>query len=345
MQNILLTGGAGYIGSHTLLELAKSGKYKLTVFDNLKNGHAKAVEIIRRATKAEIDLVQGDLLNYDEIEAVTKSTQFDAVIHFAALIEAGLSVQFPVRFFENNVSGTVNLLKAMQSSGIKKLVFSSTAAVYGTPEVNPANEETPTKPENAYGSSKLAVEFLLKALGQPEVNPDHKINTIILRYFNAAGADPEGLIGQDYPKPTHLITLALEAALGKREKLTINGNDYHTADGTCQRDYIHVVDLARAHVAALQHLQDFTGYDVINIGRGNSASNLEVVKLVEKIHGPFNWEFGPRRPGDPEAYYANNTKAKKVLGWEPKYSLEEIILHAYNWIKSHPNGFKDIHFD
>lgn len=339
MQTILLTGGAGYIGSHTLLELAKTKQYKLVVFDNLKNGHKEAVDLVREHTGAEIELIQGELLNPGEIDTVFAEREVFGVIHFAALIEAGVSVVHPTKFYENNVVGTLNLLKAMQAHSVKKLVFSSTAAVYGTPKDTKVTEETELNPESAYGDSKYEVERILNSLVQPDVDPAEKIDSVVLRYFNAAGANPELLIGQDYPKPTHLITVAVQAALGLRDKLTIFGKDYPTPDGTCIRDYIHVEDLARAHVAALDYLQHFTGREIINVGTGVGSSNLDVIKELEKIHGEFAYEFGPRRPGDPVGYYADNSKARTILSWQPKYGLSEIVQHSYNWQKTYPTGY------
>lgn len=342
MRHILLTGGAGYIGSHTLLALASTGQYKLTVFDNLANGHREAVEIVRKATGVEIDLVQGELQSDSDLENLFAGRQFDAAIHFAALIEAGVSVVHPTKFFQNNTISAFKLLQYLQKNGVRKLVFSSTAAVYGTPSVALVTESTPLNPESAYGSSKRAVEMMLQELGKSEVAPEEQLDSVILRYFNAAGADPELRIGQDYPKPTHLITVAASTALGMRDKLTIYGQDYPTADGTCVRDYIHVSDLARAHVHALDYAWEHTGSEIFNIGTSHGASNLEVVKLLEEIHGQFNWEFGPRRAGDPVAYYADNSKARTLLGWEPKYGLREIVQHSYNWLKKYPRGYADM---
>jgi len=342
MQTILITGGSGYIGSHTLLELARTGQYKLVVFDNLKNGHIEAIEIVRKNTNADIELIPGDLLDKQAIMDVCAQHKPEAVIHFAALIEAGVSMEYPTRFYENNVTGSINLIQAMQVNGIRKLVFSSTAAVYGTPETTLVDETSIRRPENSYAWSKFTVENLLMALATEHTARSEQIDSVILRYFNAAGGNPEQLIGQDYPKPTHLITVAIEAAMGKREKLTIFGDDYPTPDGSCIRDYIHVEDLARAHTAALGYLEGFQGCDIINVGTGIGSTNLEVVKLLEKIHGQFNWEIGPRRPGDPSGYVANNAKAKAVLGWEAKYTLADTLEHSYKWQKRYPKGYASL---
>ncbi len=341
MSKIFITGGSGYIGSHTVLELARTKKHQLVVFDNLKNGHKEALEIISAETGQEVKLIVGDLLNYAEIESALATDKFDLVIHFAALIEAGVSVVHPTKFYDNNVIGSLNLIKAMQKNGVQKIVFSSTAAVYGTPTTEVVDENSPLKPESAYGSSKLLVESMLRTLADPNVDAAEKIDSVILRYFNAAGADPDMLIGQDYPNPTHLITVAIETAFGKREKLTIFGKDYPTPDGTCVRDYIHVSDLATAHEKAVNYLTGLTGSEVINIGTGKGTSNLEIAKMVEQIHGSLNYEFGAPRLGDPVAYHASNHKAKQLLDWEPMLDVNQAVQHSYNWIKAYPNGYKD----
>lgn len=339
-MKILLTGGSGYIGSHTLLALAEQKpEFELAVFDNFKNGHREAVERIQTETGKMIQIFEGDLLNYTEINNALSTFKPEAIIHFAALIEAGVSVVHPTRFYENNVSGSLNLFKAMQENGINNIIFSSTAAVYGTPKNPEVTEETELRPESAYGASKLMVENILRDLNRDEVDSSEKINHVILRYFNAAGADPKMRIGQDYPKPTHLMTTAIEYALGLRENLKIFGGDYPTKDGTCIRDYIHVSDLANAHVKALDYLLSGKESDVFNIGTNEGYSNLEVIDAIKKIHGDFSVEIGDRRPGDPVAFFANNNKAKSVLGWQPRYGLDEIVKHAYEWKKGNPNGF------
>lgn len=338
-QKLLLTGGSGYIGSHTLLELAKTGRFELAVFDNFKNGHREAIERVSEATGENIEIYEGDLLDEERISSVLKGADFFGVIHFAALIEAGISMSEPTRFFENNISGTINLVKAMQAASTRKLVFSSTAAVYGTPENPLVTEESKIQPENWYGFSKYASEQLFSALAQEFTRDSERIDSVILRYFNAAGADPDLLLGQDYPRPTHLITVAIEAALGRRDKLTVFGGDYPTRDGSCERDFIHVGDLATAHVAALDFISEHSGSEVFNIGTGHGTTNLEVIKEIENIHGEFDWEIGPRRPGDAAGYYADTTKARERLNWQPKYDLPEIISHSYAWHKNNPDGY------
>lgn len=341
MKNILLVGGAGYIGSHTLLALAEQNKYNLFVFDDFKNGNIEAVSIVQIATNSKIKTYSGDIRNTSELSVPFAENKIDIVIHFAALIEAGVSVKKPLDFFENNVSGSINLLKVMALHNVRNIVFSSTAAVYGTVEGGEATENTPIQYESPYGSSKYFVEEILRSLSNMHVDESQKINSIILRYFNACGADPKGRIGQAYPNPTHMITVAIEAALGMREKLVIFGKDYDTIDGTCIRDYIHVADLANAHVAAIEKFIDgFEGSEYCNLGTGMGTSNAQLVKILEEIHGKFNYEYGERRPGDAQACYTNPAKANKFLNWKSTYSIHDAVLHAYNWKKKMPNGFK-----
>jgi UDP-glucose 4-epimerase len=341
MKTILLTGGSGYIGSHTLLELAKLKKYKLAIFDNFKNGHIEAIQRVEEFTGEKVEVFKGDLLNSQEIEEAFKSLgEIDTVIHFAALIEAGLSMVNPTRFYENNVVGSLNLFKVMHKYNVKKIVFSSTAAVYGTPKKEEVDESFEIKYENNYGASKYFVEEILRGLAGSHVEESEKINSVILRYFNAAGSNPDLIIGQDYPKPTHAMTLAIEAALGFREEFVILGNDYATKDGTCLRDYIHVQDLAKVHVKALEYLENFKGSDLFCLGTGKGTSVLELVHALEKVHGKFNWRFGERRPGDASAYYANPKKALEKLGWKTELSLEDSVKHAYEWKKKFPKGYE-----
>jgi UDP-glucose 4-epimerase len=346
MQKLFITGGAGFIGSQTVLELLRfDSNLEITVYDNFTNGNRAAIKKIKsKFPESSIDVIEGDVLNFDKLANALSKKDYDAVIHFAALIEAGKSMSTPTRFFETNISGTINLIKAMQEKQIRKLVFSSTAAVYGSPDNPEVFESTSYSPENWYGFSKYVVEELITAITAESAKSSEKIDTMVLRYFNAAGADPEGVLGQDYPNPTHLITLAIETALDRRDKLIVFGNDYPTPDGTCIRDYIHVQDLARAHVKALEFINSREGQNpdkhVVNVGTGKGTSNLEVIKALEEIHGEFPWEFGERRHGDPVAFFANNQKAKNLLNWEPKYSLNETVKHAYDWHKNNPNGYE-----
>lgn len=329
-KKILVVGGAGYIGSFTVKALKDLG-YEVIVFDSLETGHREAIP----GTKIYNGNLQKDreLLN-----KIFQEEKPEAVVHFAAYIEVGESVENPQKYFFNNIFGTLNLLRTMIDNKVSKIVFSSTAAVYGEPKKVPIDEDDPKFPTNPYGESKLMVEKILNWYGQA-----YKLNSIALRYFNACGAALDGSIGQDYPKPTHLITRACETALAKIKNFQINGNDYQTPDGTCIRDYIHVLDLAEAHVAALKSLcgGNTEGYHYYNVGTGKGYSVLEVVKMVKKISGVnFDSPTGPRREGDPARLVAKAKKIKKELGWQAKYSdLKTIVESAWQWHRSHPQGF------
>jgi len=329
-MKILVTGGAGYIGSFTVKALKEKG-FEVLVFDSLETGHKEAIP----NTKLYIGNLQTD---FSLLGQIFKKEKPEAVIHFAAYIEVGESVENPQKYFMNNVGGTLNLLKAMINNNVLKLVFSSTAAVYGEPKKIPIDEDDHKDPTNPYGESKLMIEKILRWYSSA-----YNLSSVALRYFNAAGAALDGSIGQDYPKPTHLITRACEAALGKRKDFQIYGNDYDTPDGTCIRDYIHVIDLAEAHLSALEFLNKGNrGYHYYNVGTGRGYSVLEVVKIVKKISGvDFNSPIASRREGDPAGLVAKVEKIKKELGWQPKYSdLETIIRSAWEWHKNHPQGFK-----
>ena len=326
-MKILVTGGAGYIGSHTVDLLQKEG-YEVVVFDNLVYGHKEAVSC---------PLVVGDLLDKKAVRKVFEENKFTAVIHFAAYALAGESMSKPGKYFENNILGGLNLLEAMKDFGVKYIVFSSTCAVYGYPEKLPVTESSPLNPVSVYGESKLTFEKILRWYDEI-----YGIKNICLRYFNAAGADLEGRIGEDHQPETHIIPLAIKTALGQQEEFTLFGDDYPTPDGTCIRDYIHVLDLASAHIKALEFLQKENRSDIFNVGTGNGYSNKQILEMVKKISGvDFPIKIAPRRPGDPAAIWADNKKIKKVLGWQPKYSdLEIIIRSAWKWHQSHPFGFK-----
>ena len=326
-MKILVTGGAGYIGSHTVDLLQKEG-YEVVVFDNLVYGHKEAVSC---------PLAVGDLLDKKAVRKVFEENKFTAVIHFAAYALAGESMSKPGKYFENNILGGLNLLEAMKDFGVKYIVFSSTCAVYGYPEKLPVTESSPLNPVSVYGESKLTFEKILRWYDEI-----YGIKNICLRYFNAAGADLEGRIGEDHQPETHIIPLAIKTALGQQEEFTLFGDDYPTPDGTCIRDYIHVLDLASAHIKALEFLQKENRSDIFNVGTGNGYSNKQILEMVKKISGvDFPIKIAPRRPGDPAAIWADNKKIKKVLGWQPKYSdLETIIRSAWKWHQSHPFGFK-----
>lgn len=338
-MKILITGGAGYIGSHTVLELVKQGR-EVVVFDNLERGHRQAIEIINNLdnldkTLAPVKLFIGDLRNRQEIEKCLTENPVDACMHFAAYALAGESMQKPEVYFENNVHGSLNLFRALVIAGVKKIVFSSTCALYGAPKTLPVRENSPESPESPYGESKLMVERMLGWFYKT-----HGLNSVCLRYFNACGAEPP--LGEDHKPETHLIPMAIEAALGRREKFILNGNDYPTPDGTCVRDYIHVLDLANAHLLALKKLNGgFEGFDFYNCGVGRGYSNLEIINQIKKVSGrDFPLEIGPRREGDPAAIYADNSKIKRGLGWSPKYNLDDIISSAWDWHSNHPDGYE-----
>ncbi len=318
-MNILVTGGAGYIGSHILKALDEKG-FNIIVYDNLSKGHEEAV----LAGK----LIVGDLEDEELLNRVFRDNKIEAVMHFAAFIEVGESVKEPLKYYQNNTSNTINLLKIMENNGVNKFIFSSTAAVYGNPETVPIPESEPIKPINPYGQSKAFVEKVLEDSSKAK---DFKY--VSLRYFNAAGADPLGRIGESHNPETHLIPLILKTAKGERESIKIFGTDYPTPDGTCIRDYIHVDDLADIHVRALEHLLNGGESDVFNCGYGYGFSVKEVVETAKKVTGiDFKVEEAPRREGDPAILVADSTKLKTKFGWIPKYNdLEYIIQTAWNW--------------
>ena len=320
--NILVTGGAGYIGSHTVKMLEEEG-FNVVVYDNLSNGHREAV--------LNSKLVEGDILDSKKLSQLLSEIKFDACIHFAAFIEVGESVKDPLKFFKNNVSGTLNLLTNLKKYGVKNFVFSSTAAVYGNPEEAPIKEHFELKPINPYGNTKFTVEKVLKDMSEAG-----DINYVALRYFNASGADESGLIGESHNPETHLIPLVLKTAKGERESIKIFGTDYPTKDGTCIRDYIHVNDLAKAHILALNYLIDGGKSDVFNCGYGVGYSVREIIDTAKKVTGiNFNVKEADRREGDPAVLVADNEKIKNVLGWKPEYNdIEYIIKTAWNWEKN-----------
>ena len=327
---ILVCGGAGYIGSHVTRALIDNGE-EVIVLDNLQTGHVDAVH-----EKAK--LVLGDLRDNEFMERVFKDNKIDGVIDFAAFSLVGESVEEPLKYFENNFYGTLCLLKAMKKYNVNKIVFSSTAATYGEPENIPILESDKTFPTNPYGESKLAVEKMLtwcdKAYG---------IKYTALRYFNVAGAHSTGEIGEDHSPESHLIPIILQVALGKREHIGIYGDDYPTADGTCIRDYIHVMDLADAHILALKRLNNGGESEIFNLGNGEGFSVKAVIEVARKVtKHPIPTIVSPRRAGDPAKLVASSEKAMKELKWSPKYNtLEKIIDTAWIWHKSHPDGYND----
>ncbi len=329
MSKILVTGGAGYIGSHAVKVLCECG-YKVTVVDNLSKGHREAVS--QRAAFAELDLADTDLL-----KEFFRSQKFDAVMHFAGFIEVGESMLCPEKYFRNNLANGVNLLEAMRVGGVNKMIFSSTAAVYGNPESVPIKEDSLKNPTNFYGHSKLLFEEVLRKYDEL-----FGLRFTALRYFNACGADMNGEIGQDYRPDTHIIPRVLKHYLGVYPQINLNGTDYPTKDGTCVRDYIHVTDLVDAHVKALEYLLKDGKSDAFNLGNGNGYSVKEVIDMAEKVVGrKGKVVVGPRREGDPPVLIADSTKAREILGWRPKYTLEEIVSSAWKWHSAHPDGYAE----
>lgn len=320
-MKVLVTGGAGYIGSHVVKALGEVG-HDLVVFDNLSSGHDWAVLYGK--------LVVGDLSDRAALDRLLKDFRPDAVMHFAAFIQVEESVRLPLKYYRNNTINTVNLLEAITDNGVRNFIFSSTAAVYGTPERVPVGEDAPLQPINPYGSSKAAVEMVLRSLGEAGV-----LDYISLRYFNVAGADPGGRIGQAYRESTHLITRALKTAKGEFTALSIFGTDYPTPDGTCIRDYIHVDDLAAAHILALDCLARSSTRGVYNCGYGHGYSVREVVSAARRVTGTdFRTIETGRRSGDPAALVADSTRLQRDLGWRPRYDdLDYIIRTAWDWEK------------
>lgn len=321
-MKILVVGGAGYIGSHMVRELIDKG-YDPLVFDNLSTGHEWAVPHGR--------LVKGDLADSTAVATLFTKHQFAAVMHFASFIQVAESVTDPLKYYHNNVTNTLNLLSAMETAGIKKFVFSSTAAVYGTPAGVPISESDELRPENPYGCSKLMIEQVLADCEQA-----WGLKSFCLRYFNAAGAHPSAEIGEAHDPESHIIPIILKVALGQREAITINGDDYNTPDGTCIRDYIHVCDLASAHTLALQWLIADRGSLICNLGNGIGYSIREVIEVCRKVTGhPIPFKIGPRRAGDPARLVASAVKAVDVLGWHPRYAdIEMIVESAWKWHKN-----------
>jgi UDP-glucose 4-epimerase len=322
MENVLVAGGAGYIGAHTCLNLAERG-FRPIVFDNLSNGHAEF------AKWGPLEV--GDIRDRKRLDEVLQTYKPQAILHFAAAIEVGASVREPLAFYDNNVTGTVVLLQAAQAAGINKLVFSSTCATYGVPASVPLNEQHRQLPINPYGHSKLIVEQILQELDR------HKaFRSCILRYFNAAGADPEGRIGEWHSPETHAIPIALETALGRRPYFQVLGTDYETRDGSCVRDFVHVLDLADAHTRAVEYLLNGGTSKALNLGTGHGTTVKELLKAVQSVVGrQFDVQYGPRREGDSPALVADNARAKRDLGWSPRHNLRTIIETAHNWHANH----------
>jgi UDP-glucose 4-epimerase len=325
---ILVLGGAGYIGSHTIYELIDAGR-DVVAADNLITGFQSAIHPKAR-------FYQIDIRDRKSIDQIFDREKIEGVIHFAAFSQVGESMTAPLKYYDNNLYGTTVLLQSMVAHGIDKIVFSSTAATYGEPERVPILESDRTAPTSCYGETKLAMEKMMSWTSLA-----HPMHYVALRYFNACGAHISGSIGEAHDPETHLIPLILQVPLGKREKISIFGGDYPTKDGTCVRDYIHVTDLAQAHILALDYLMNGGKSDVFNLGNGVGFTVKEVIEVARSVTGhPIPAEVCPRRAGDPAQLVASSEKAKTVLGWKPQYDrLETIVASAWNWHKAHPNGF------
>ncbi|HEX2475553.1 MAG TPA: UDP-glucose 4-epimerase GalE [Lacipirellulaceae bacterium] len=327
-MRVLVTGGAGYVGSHSAKLLAESG-HDVTVVDNLAEGH--------RAAVGKLPLVVADLLDRERITALIRDKRIEAVMHFAAFAYVGVSVTEPAKYYHNNIVGTLALLDSMREAGVDRIVFSSTCATYGNPQRIPITEDHPQNPISPYGFTKLAIEHALA-----DYSRAYNLGYAALRYFNASGAAADGTIGEDHDPETHLIPLVLQVALGQRPHAEIFGTDYPTPDGTCVRDYIHVDDLATAHLAALENLKP--GNELkLNLGTGQGASVKQVIDRCREVTGhPIPTREGPRRPGDPPELVADPSAAKRALGWEAKHKdVRTIIESAWRWHSKHPNGYRD----
>lgn len=331
-NHVLVTGGAGYIGSHTVVELLKAG-FKVTVADNLERSDFKIVEGVETITKTKIDFHKMDCLDYSSMDDLFSKNTFSSVIHFAAFKSVGESVSEPISYYKNNVGSLITLLEVMQKYQVKDLIFSSSCTVYGQPDVIPVDETAPFKrAESPYGATKQVCERILEDAATVG------FNVISLRYFNPIGAHESALIGElPIGVPNNLVPYVTQTAAGVREKLTVFGSDYNTPDGSCVRDFIHVVDLATAHVKAIQYVQNLTTkntFEAFNVGTGVGISVLELVKKFIEVTGiNLNYTIGPRRAGDIEKVYADPKKITQAFGWAPKYGLGESLLHAWNWEK------------
>jgi UDP-glucose-4-epimerase GalE len=329
-RSVLVTGGAGYIGSHAAKALKQAG-YTVVVYDNLVAGHREAVQYGA--------LVEGDITDLESVRRTLRDRRIWAVMHFAAFLDVGESVRAPGKYYRNNVTGAITVLEAMVLEQVKLFVFSSTCATYGEPIETPISESHPQQPINSYGESKLAVERAL-----PHYARAHGIHSVALRYFNAAGADPDGEIGEDHAPEIHIIPRAIEAATGGRE-LQVFGDDYPTPDGTCLRDYIHVSDLADAHLKALEAIAETGSSRVYNLGTGQPHSVRQVIDTVERVTGrPVPWTLAPRREGDPAVLYAAAHKAQRELRWTPRFGdLDSIVRTAWDWHRRRPHGYRTTH--
>ena len=339
MAKILITGGAGYIGSHTALELLKEG-YEVVVYDNLCNSSQESMKRVEELTGKTITFYEGDILNAETLKAMFEKEQVDAVIHCAALKAVGESVRKPLEYYQNNITGTLTLMKVMREVGVKNIVFSSSATVYGNPETMPITEDCPKgQCTNPYGWTKSMMEQIMTDVQAA----DPEWNVVLLRYFNPVGAHESGRIGED-PKgiPNNLLPYVAQVAIGKLECLGVFGNDYDTPDGTGVRDYIHVVDLARGHVKAIEKFKENKGVLIYNLGTGNGYSVLQVIEAFGKACGKkIPYEIKPRRAGDIATCYCDPSKAKRELGWEAEYGIDEMCADSWKWQTQNPNGYND----
>lgn len=340
-KKILVTGGAGYIGSHTLIELIEQG-FVPVVYDNLSNSSPEAIKRVAQIVGQDIDFIKGDVLDKDLLARTFAGHDFFAVIHFAGLKAVGESVVKPLSYYQNNVTGTLNVLEAMKAHDVKNFIFSSSATVYGNPEQLPIVESSPRSATNPYGQSKLMVEYILEDLARAQSD----FNIIALRYFNPIGAHKSGLIGEDPSDiPNNLMPYISQVAVGKLEKLSVFGDDYDTPDGTGVRDYIHVVDLAKGHVAALCHLEQQTavGFCPINLGTGNGTSVLELVQaFVDNTGQRVPYVITDRRAGDIATCYANADKAKALLNWQTQLDIAQMCMDTWRWQSNNPNGYRSV---
>jgi UDP-glucose-4-epimerase GalE len=332
---VLVTGGAGYIGSFATQALLRAG-HDTVVYDDLSQGHREAVERLAAGHPGKVTLIQGDIRDTSRVRAALLDHRLEAVMHFAARLIVNESVHKPAEYYDTNVGGALSVLNAMRDAGVGRFIFSSTCATFGEPVAMPMAEDHPQRPINSYGETKLAVERAL-----PHYERAYGIRWVALRYFNAAGADPEGLIGEDHNPEIHLIPRAIDATMGA-EPLALFGDDYPTPDGTCLRDYIHVQDLADAHLRALGRLEDGGASAAYNLGTGTPASVREILTSVERVTGrTVPHSVQPRREGDPAALYAANDKIKRELGWQPRFTdLNAIVDSAWQWRRRHPQGYR-----
>lgn len=336
-MSILVTGGAGYIGSHTCVELLNADE-SVVVVDNFSNSKPEAIKRIEEITGKKVKLYTADILDRDALGQIFKENDIEAVIHFAGLKAVGESVKMPLKYYHNNITGTLNLCDVMQSYGCKRIVFSSSATVYGDPHTTPIKEEFPLSATNPYGRTKLMIEEILRDF----FVADDTWSIALLRYFNPIGAHESGRIGEDPSGiPNNLMPYITQVAVGKLEKLSVFGSDYNTHDGTGVRDYIHVVDLAKGHLAALRYVKAHTSVEAVNLGTGTGYSVLDIVKAFESATGmPIKYEITDRRPGDIATCYADPTKALELYGWKTEKSIEEMCKDSWNWQSKNPEGYR-----